>query len=486
MSSLNYNQVSLHKASYEPDIPVNNATPCFRDPFELTPPQIEEIRGDSMEESKKAAEFSLKDFKVIDNIGSGSFGIVYIVEKDGKQYAMKELMKDQIIRDSQSLYFVMEHVPNGQLHQLMEQIQNNGQKGLPPTLAKFYSAELVCALEYIHSFSIAHRDLKPQNILIDEQFHLKIIDFGDSKEITEQDMIENQRISTSKISSGSFSKILLNKDQRDHHNHREGTFVGTPLYVAPEMLEFNQSGYFSDLWALGCIIYQLLTGVTPFQGKNHDEVFSNILERKIKFPPYMEREAVDLIDKLLAFNPEARIGYNNFIQLKQHPYFREIDFKKIKSREIPVPNLDIFGVTLQSSLITDDSDDSARRKFKSFFNKIENEDCCSGVVDYKRGVFEGEVKVRRKLFFYKRRYMIIQDNGIILLARKSGRMRCDMFIDGNTEITRLKAKRFQIKNQRFQEVIESPDTDEWMRKLIQIREQLANKPIRQSTFSKPR
>eukprot|EP00347_Sterkiella_histriomuscorum_P007241 403349719 len=497
-------------------------TPHFADAYaaayEISPPQNNEIKGgsDYPEESKNSgkgsnSEMSLKDFKIIENIGSGSFGIVYVVEKDGKQYAMKELMKEQILRvgkteavlreqeylkkfnnpaipklyytfqDANSLYFVMEHIPNGSLHQLMEQVQTNGQKGLPSQLAKFYAAQLVLTLEYIHSFQIAHRDLKPPNILIDEQFYLKIIDFGDAKEITEQDLIEMQRFSYSKVSSGSsFSNILLNKSERDNnksHNPREGTFVGTPLYVAPEMLEYNHSGHFSDLWSLGCIIYQLLTGVTPFHGKNHDEVFHNILERKIKFPLSMERDAVDLIDKLLAFNPENRLGYKNLIQLKQHPYFHEVDLKRLAKRELPVPNLEIFGIMSQQSLITDDSQDSALRKFgkSTLFSKIEMDqtpDCCTRL-DYNKKIFEGHVKVKRRLFFYKKRFMILQDDGLVVFARQNGRVRCDLLIDETSEIIQLKQNRFQIKTKKVSEVIETPDTELWLNMLYSTQQQMS-------------
>lgn len=78
------------------------------------------------------------------------------------------------------------------------------------------------------------------------------------------------------------------------------------------MLEYNQAGMFTDLWALGCILYQMLVGHTPFQGKTSNEVFQNILERKINYPPYLEKEAVDLIDKLLDYKPENRIGMKGY------------------------------------------------------------------------------------------------------------------------------------------------------------------------------
>ena len=113
--------------------------------------------------------------------------------------------------------------------------------------------------------------------------------------------------------------MLKKVDERDEvKNTRHKSFVGTPLYVAPEMLEFNESGLYTDLWALGCIIYQFLTGATPFQGRNQNEVFQNILENKIVYPNYMDKDGVDLIKKLLDYNPENRLGYQNMQKLKDH------------------------------------------------------------------------------------------------------------------------------------------------------------------------
>lgn len=105
-----------------------------------------------------------------------------------------------------------------------------------------------------------------------------------------------------------------------------GTFVGTPLYVAPEMLEFNLAGTFTDLWALGCIIYEMLVGKSPFFSKKSNEVFKKILERDIYFPPDMDKDARDLIDKLLKVNAYERLGMASYGDLKAHPFFVDIDF----------------------------------------------------------------------------------------------------------------------------------------------------------------
>lgn len=112
-----------------------------------------------------------------------------------------------------------------------------------------------------------------------------------------------------------------------------GTFVGTPLYVAPEMLEMNLSGPFTDLWALGCIIYQCLTGDVPFNAKTDIQVFQLIQERKIAYPKYLKPESIDLIDKLMQKDPFSRLGAGkpgsglDYAALQQHDFFKGISFK---------------------------------------------------------------------------------------------------------------------------------------------------------------
>lgn len=122
-----------------------------------------------------------------------------------------------------------------------------------------------------------------------------------------------------------------------------GTFVGTPLYVAPEMLDCNLSGPFTDLWALGCIIYYCLTGQVPFRADNEGQVFHLISERKMVFPKYLPVEAIDLIDRLMQLDPFIRLGAgqlgseNDYESLKGHPFFKGINFKRLPSQSPPVP-----------------------------------------------------------------------------------------------------------------------------------------------------
>ena len=101
------------------------------------------------------------------------------------------------------------------------------------------------------------------------------------------------------------------------------------------MLESNQAGRFTDLWALGCMIYQFINGLTPFHGESYNEVFMKIQNRRLKFPYGMDRDARDLVDKLLDMVPENRLGFRSFEDLKSHQFFKDIDFSLLAEKKLP-------------------------------------------------------------------------------------------------------------------------------------------------------
>lgn len=129
-----------------------------------------------------------------------------------------------------------------------------------------------------------------------------------------------------------------NKDKKVN-----GSFVGTPLYVAPEMLERNESGTFTDFWAVGCIIYEMLTGRSPFKHKVGNVPFSDVLERHIDFPSNMSPDAKDLIDKLVQIDPYSRLGVQDISKLKAHPFFAGINWDSIRDQLEQVPAIDDVG-----------------------------------------------------------------------------------------------------------------------------------------------
>eukprot|EP01116_Phalansterium_solitarium_P024655 TRINITY_DN9088_c0_g2_i1.p1 TRINITY_DN9088_c0_g2~~TRINITY_DN9088_c0_g2_i1.p1 ORF type:complete len:500 (+),score=129.92 TRINITY_DN9088_c0_g2_i1:180-1679(+) len=206
-------------------------------------------------------------------------------------------------QDPESLYFIMELCPNGELRDL---IKKAGRFSL--TEARFYAAEIINALEYMHSKGVIHRDLKPENVLLDPQMHAKLSDFGTAK------VIGTDRLA------------------------RSHSFTGTAEYVSPELLNDKFSAKCSDLWALGCIIYQMLTGKCPFRGATEYQTFQLISQRKLTIPECVPPVAEDIINKLLELDPEKRLGCgeHGYAELKGHPFFEGVDFASLPRETPPV------------------------------------------------------------------------------------------------------------------------------------------------------
>lgn len=161
----------------------------------------------------------------------------------------------------------MEYVNNGTL---LDKILYHP-AGFTKEVSQFYAAQIVIALEYLQSQNIAHRDMKPGNIMIDQNDYIKIIDFGEAKIVDKYKDEEQviQHIKKQETFSDDSSFFGRMKSMRGKREKSEGTFVGTALYVAPEMLESNQSSFYTDLWALGCIIYEMCSGVKMWKAKNN-------------------------------------------------------------------------------------------------------------------------------------------------------------------------------------------------------------------------
>ncbi|RKP18588.1 serine/threonine protein kinase 15, partial [Rozella allomycis CSF55] len=197
------------------------------------------------------------------------------------------------------LYMVMEYLNGGDLLSLLESAGHFGE-----SWAQFYTAELVLAVEHLHSLGIVHRDIKPQNLLIDKRGHLKLADFG-----------------LSRMHNASSGLIMP----------KTNSFVGTPEYLAPEMLLGSGYDESVDWWDVGIILYEILVGNNPFYDDDVEKTFENILSRKFTWPKGVSSSAMDILDGLLTVEPSDRLGYNGAGEIKKHSFYNGIDWDNISN-----------------------------------------------------------------------------------------------------------------------------------------------------------
>ena len=204
---------------------------------------------------------------------------------------------------STKLFLLLEYCPNGDLgkHLLFE-------KRFSEQRAKFYICEVLLALENLHKRDIIFRDLKPDNVVLDEKGHCKLTDFGLSKE----------EVNDSKYAQ---------------------SFCGSIAYLAPEMLKKQGHGKAVDWYLLGVLLYEMLVGVTPFFTTKKEEIFHNIEFGELKIPNYISKNTADLLRKLLERDPLKRLGGSkkDAQEIKEHPYFKDVDWIKKKKKEIKPP-----------------------------------------------------------------------------------------------------------------------------------------------------
>ena len=270
-------------------------------------------------------KMSMDQFKIISVLGRGFYGKVMLVQKidSGEIFAIKSIQKSRLIETGKSqtvisernimmkahhpfivnlcfafqtaskFYLGLEYAPGGELFYHMDHV---GVINIDD--ARLYVAEIGLALEYLHSIGIVYRDLKPENILLDINGHVKITDFGLSKDLLETDMTT--------------------------------TFCGTSEYIAPEIVMQMPYSYPIDIWALGILTYEMILGSTPFFDDNKAKMFTNIVSAEPFFPPQLDRRVADFIKKLLTKNPEKR---PKFSDMKSHQFFEGFDWQKVYDKE---------------------------------------------------------------------------------------------------------------------------------------------------------
>lgn len=285
------------------------------------------------------AAVTLSNFELLKVLGKGSYGKVILVRKKsghdaGTLYAMKVLKKTHVMKKKQvahtrtersvlgsirhpfivrlhyafqtgeKLHFVLDYCSGGEL---FFHLQKHGR--FPPKLALFYTAELALALGELHKHGIVYRDMKPENILLDHLGHVQLADFGLSKE---------------GIKSG-----------------EKGTrsFCGTPEYLAPEVLDRKGHGFAVDWWALGALLYEMITGLPPWYSRDRQKMFASIRTAPLQFPSYIVGELKALIAALLVRDPRNRLGGHgsDVDEIKDHPIFRNVNWVALLRRETKPP-----------------------------------------------------------------------------------------------------------------------------------------------------
>lgn len=218
---------------------------------------------------------------------------------------------------------------------------------------KFYAAELLLSIEEMHKRNIIHRDLKPENILLNNEMHLMIADFGSSRILPKNydfekqiSYIEKQQKEESEKDKGDEDysdsereSRYSNQDSSDNIE-RKSSFVGTAQYVTPEILKAVPPHLATDLWAFGCIIYQMIAGLPPFRESNDYQIFQKVLELEYEFPEGFDEDAKDLVEKLLQKDPRQRIGSNDsedsrYNSIRNHKFFNGINWDEVRTQKPP-------------------------------------------------------------------------------------------------------------------------------------------------------
>ncbi|CAG9317886.1 unnamed protein product [Blepharisma stoltei] len=281
-------------------------------------------------DSLESRAINVRSFKVEKVLGKGSFGKVMLVTKKdtGKLYAMKLISKQRLFdakkkahaqterevlsqvkspfvvklhfafQNYQKLYLVLDFMQGGELFFHLRKLNKFTEE-----IARFYAAEVLLALEDLHDKGFIYRDLKPENVFLDADGHIKLGDFN-----------------LAKISS---------------EVNRSHTICGTPEYIAPEVLKGHVQGKEIDYWGLGILLYEMLNGKSPFYAKNYDKLFKNIISGKLFFPETFSDKAKDLISKLLITDPKQRLA--NAADIKPHPFFGGMDWDFLRRKLMEPP-----------------------------------------------------------------------------------------------------------------------------------------------------
>lgn len=329
------------------------------------------------------------DFKFGKEIGHGSFSTVYVAKElsNQREFAIKVVIKKKVVpnrsaklsvlmekevlkrtshpllirliytfQDASRLYYVLQYAQRGHLLDYLNKLTSFNKQG-----TQFYISELLLALRYLHSLSIVHRDVKPENVLLSFDMHIKLADFGSAIILNDPDLeapaftgtpeyVSPEMISSCGATNVEFSSSSSgsSSDNEKEVNHKENQRCSHEITQQSELSDFPDLSYLMDYWALGCVVYQMLSGRLPFRADKYShqfDVFSKVRSLDYSFPERFDTEAKDLVQKLLILEPSERLGSpatGGPDSLRQHPFFKDVNWDTLITSEPPklIPNLE--------------------------------------------------------------------------------------------------------------------------------------------------
>ncbi|KAJ0792062.1 putative protein kinase AGC-RSK-2 family [Helianthus annuus] len=317
-------------------------------------------------------KLGLKHFRPIKPLGSGDTGSVHLVELcgTGEFFAMKAMDKGVMINRNKvhracaereildvldhpflpALYasfqtpthvcLITDYCPGGELFMLLDR---QTMKVLKEDAVRFYAAEVLVALEYLHCQGIIYRDLKPENVLIQSTGHVALTDFDLSCLTSCKPQLLTSEISEKKKKhrKNQQTPVFMAEPVR-----ASNSFVGTEEYIAPEIISGVGHSSAVDWWAFGILLYEMFYGYTPFRGKTRQRTFANILQKDLKFPNSIavSLSAKQLIYRLLHRDPKDRLGSREGAsEVKRHPFFRGLNWALVRCENPPKLETPVFG-----------------------------------------------------------------------------------------------------------------------------------------------
>lgn len=352
------------------------------------------------------------DFQILTQVGQGGYGQVYLAQKkDTREVCALKVMRKKLLfkldevrhilterdiltaaksewlvrllysfQDDEQIYLAMEYVPGGDFRTLL-----NNTGVLHNRHARFYIAEMISCVDALHNLGYIHRDLKPENFLVDATGHVKLTDFGLAAGMLSPIKIESMRVKLEEVGATNVPFGLPPTEDRTVDQRREGyrsmrkkdinyakSIVGSPDYMAPEVLRGEQYDFTVDYWSLGCMLFEALAGYPPFAGATVDETWQNLKrwQRVLRKPQYddpnyfLSKRTWDLITRLVAAKDTR---FKNITEIHKHEYFAEVNFGTLREQKAPfVPELDS---ETDAGYFDDFSNEADMAKYKEVHDK---------------------------------------------------------------------------------------------------------------------